>query len=158
MATAEERKEFDRHVGGKQIHPVPKPPDFPTEIFTKPVPERKADVEAYNKKMDDWRKKIDFRIEPEEPTVPATATTTTTTAVKGPKGDKGDKGAKGDKGDSGVGVPHTHAITDVNGLYAALLEKATVIALAAEAVTRAAADTALDDALKMEEVLRWSNF
>lgn len=105
MATAEERKEFDRKAGGKMTHPIPKPPEFPKEIFDKPVPERKADVERFNKELDDWRKKIAI---PELEAVVAAATGATTpagTSTAGPKGPKGTDGKVGPIGPPGPAGP-----------------------------------------------------
>lgn len=143
MATAEERKEFDRKAGGKMTHPIPKPPEFPKEIFDKPVPERKAAVERFNKELDDWRKKIAI---PELEAVVAAATGATTpagTSTAGPKGSKGDKGDKGDPGPITPLEDHFHRIADVLALQETLDDKALATDLATEVTNRTNADTAL---------------
>lgn len=165
MATADERKEFDRKAGGKQRHPVPPFPKLPTELFKRP--EQKAGIEKFNKDTEDWRKKVPSQ---EEETATAEEASGTVTTVKGPKGDKGDKGDPGPQGPPGLVSAHSHPISEVNSLQLTL--DTLTLNDATETAARTAADIALaddiadvnnaiddlNDALMLEETLRWSNF
>lgn len=94
MASDADRKEFLRKAGGRLVNPLPKPPKFPEEIFTKPAHERKAGAEKYNKEMEEWAKNLQ-PAQPETETAEADATGTTPITIVGKRGKQGLPGKDG---------------------------------------------------------------
>lgn len=86
MATKAERDEFEKKAKGSYTPPVPPVPKIPKEIFFKPAAERSADIEKWNKEMDDWKNNLQMRLD----------------QIPVEKGDKGDTGAKGKTGAAGA--------------------------------------------------------
>lgn len=89
MPTKAEIAEFERKAKGTYVPPVPPFPELPKEIFFLPVQERAAMLEKWNKKVDDWRKNVQFLKGDTIPTSDGTAGAKGKTGATGPAGPAG---------------------------------------------------------------------